>query len=1247
MSSSVPNVVLALFVSVPLARMADAEPVLSRVTRTAPASSREPSLPILSPTADAVSSVVAAGAGFTNALARAADGQWTGRGVTVSLSSDGRVSVAAPETPLLWVELRWPADWPDGARVLCDAWERAYGELGWRAVTETPLFSPWYFLVTSAERTDGYGVEVQPNALAGWRLERDALALRLDVSAGGEPVELGSRTLDAVRIVCRRGEKGARAFASGRAFCRLMCPNPRLPKEPVYGYNDWYCAYGENTATNFLLDAAYVSDCAKGLANRPYVVMDDGWQENAAAAMQARFGSWESGMGPWTESSARFGMDMKTFCARIAALGARPGLWYRPFRAWPEVAAARRLRADARYFDPTHPALREEIAADIRRFRAWGFKLVKVDYLTYDVVGVWGPEMGETPFSPSRPRGWRDRSRTSCEVLKDLYGALREAAGDDMVLVGCNALNHLAAGLFELQRVGNDTSGRDWRWTRDHGVNALAFRAVQDRAFFALDADCCGLASAGAIDGRLNRQWLDLLGRSGTALFVSWRRQLADGRVRAAMRAAFARASVGRATCEPLDWTATPHPARWRCADGDAAYDWQARELTVSADGLSPQEAVRRIRAARRADASGLWTVRVKGRVPLAETLVLSPEDSGVRFAGADADAALVGGEELAGWRAEPDGTWSCPAPRRADGALVRFEQLWTNGRRAGRSVWPKDGFARFVRAEQAARPAGGPFRYRNTFAVEGLPAAAAQTDWPAAKLVTIVKWTCSRQVVTSFDAATGTFALDTNERQPGYARWDNPGAPALVRFENVGFGFAAPGDWLYDERAGRIRYRPRPGETLADFRALAPTAGLRELVRLAGDPDAGAHVRDVVFENVAFEATVVQNDDPDAPDGRSRANAYQAAYRAPGAVTLVATRNVRFANCRVRHTGGYAFRIADGSMSNVLTRCTLTDLGAGGVFAGRAKRNPDYTIEDTRVSPRDDNLPCPPVFDYSPRAVAFLEVSDCEIADAGKVNAEGVGVLLTHVSDSRVVHNDIHDILYSGVSAGWVWGYLGSVAQRNEIAFNRIRNLGAGVMSDLAGVYTLGTSHGTVVSNNVIANVKARHYGGWGLYADEGTEGVVFENNLVHDTFDGGFHQHYGRNNVVRNNIFAYSDRDQIAVTKGENHLSLAFLGNIVLWNLATRGEDHALLRSEGTAQGKARIVFQGNLWWNEGGETNLRAGVPFAAWQREGNDLLGAAVDPKFVDAAERDFRLRPDSPAFAGGFRPLDVSRAGVRR
>ena len=670
------------------------------------------------------------------------------------------------------------------------------------------------------------------------------------------------------------------------------------------------------------------------------------------------------------------------------------------------------------------------------------------------------------------------------------------------------------------------------------------------------------------------------------------------------------------------------------------------REVLVGPGGLSPQDALRQVRAERgRGDTAGTWTIRMRGRVALKETLVLEPEDSDIRFAGEDG-AALVGGEELTDWRDAGDGTWECPAPRGADGKLVLFEQLWTNGRRASRSVWPKEDFAFFDHAAQTNLPAGGPFKYRNTFAFQKPLPVTTKTDWTAAKLVVIAKWSCSRQIITSYDAETGEFALETNESQPPWKNWNERGDRQLVRLENVDFGFTEPGDWLYDEKAGRIRYRPRPGETLAGFTALAPTAGLRELVRLAGDPDKGAYVQNVVFENVGFEASAVQNDDPSAPDGRPRAYALQAAYKAPGAVTLEAARNVRFENCRVCHTGGYAFRVSDGSMSNALVRCMMDDLGAGGVFAGARKENPEHSMMDKRLSPRDANLPCPVVRDYSPHAVAFLEVSDCEIAHGGAVNTEGIGVLFTHISDSKIVHNDIHDILYSGVSVGWVWGYRGSVSQRNEVSFNRIESLGSRIMSDLAGVYTLGTSHGTVISNNVISNVKACYYGGWGLYNDEGSEGIVMENNLVFDTFDGGYHQHYGRNNVVRNNIFAYSERDQIAVTAAEPHLSVAFLNNIVLWNRCKNGEDQAFVKYEGLASAKAKVIFLGNLWWNEGSTTFLRKWFPFSAWQREGNDILGASADPRFVDAAKRDFRLKPDSPAPALGFRPWDISLAGRR-
>lgn len=670
--------------------------------------------------------------------------------------------------------------------------------------------------------------------------------------------------------------------------------------------------------------------------------------------------------------------------------------------------------------------------------------------------------------------------------------------------------------------------------------------------------------------------------------------------------------------------------------------------LTVEPSGLTPQAAIAKIRAARAAGDAAVWTVAVKGFNTIREPLVFTPADSGtaaspVRWIG-EKDATIAGGETLTGWK-DVGGVWECAAPKGKDGKPVYFEQLWVNGRRAARSVWPKKGYAYFAEAKHEPNPDGCRFKFRNTFKFDR-EVPKTGTDWAHAHLVVIAKWSCSRQIVGARDPKTDWFSLDTNEPQPPWKDWNEKGDKVMVTFENVDFGFTDPGDWFYDYKAGVVRYRPLPDETLDTSVFLAPTSNLRELVKLAGDPEKRAYVQHITFDNIAFEAAAAQ-DDNKSPDFTTRANAYQAGFRAPGAIDLEAARNVRFENCRVTKCGSYAFRIVDGSMSNVISRCTMNDLGGGGVLAGACERNLDHSMMDERLSPRDDNLPCPVVRDYSAHAVAFIEVSDCEIADAGKMNHEGVGVLFTNISDSKIVHNDIHDILYSGVSVGWVWGYRGSVSQRNEVSFNRITNLGDRIMSDLAGVYTLGTSHGTVVSNNVISNVKARYYGGWGLYTDEGSEGIVMENNLVYDTFDGGFHQHYGRNNVIRNNIFAFSERDQVSATSAENHLSAAFLNNIVYWNKRDNGNDQAFIKYEGTVSGKARIIFLGNLWWNAGAETFLRKWFPFSAWQREGNDIVGAAADPKFVDAAKRDFRLRPDSPAFALGFKPWDITNVGPRQ
>ena len=513
------------------------------------------------------------------------------------------------------------------------------------------------------------------------------------------------------------------------------------------------------------------------------------------------------------------------------------------------------------------------------------------------------------------------------------------------------------------------------------------------------------------------------------------------------------------------------------------------------------------------------------GEYRLTAPLTFGPTDSGVPGAAVVYRAETAGSVAISG--ALRVGTSSAVA----SGTLLTFSapildpsnmrggtQLYVNSRRATLARSPNAGSFWFVQKPVALADEPIATQGQEAFVPPVEALALINGLSPAERSQAIVNvmqsWTSGWHRVSSLTTPAGVLRVSPLGRWPFLSH----GTDQRFYVENVSAALDAPGEWVWNTNSLRyITAAADVGQTLA-----LDMPVLDKLLVIGGNAYAGTFVQDLEFRGLNFGYTRQLTPDAGVTD-------QQAGVAIGAAIEVDVARRIVIDSCQINHTGGYGVWLRSKVRESTVSNCRMADLGAGGVKLGLAAQ------VATDIFPTGLNT-----------------VRANSITDTGKVLPGAVGVWIGQSSDNTVANNLIANTSYSGISVGWSWNYGSGNASRNVIANNLLVNIGQGQLSDMSGIYTVGDAPGTVISGNVIHQVRpytGYGAGAWGLYSDAAATGILWERNIVIGTNDGGYLLHYGRSNTVRNNVLAFGDRAEVYVGKTDPALTkLVFDKNLLI---------------------------------------------------------------------------------------------------
>lgn len=444
--------------------------------------------------------------------------------------------------------------------------------------------------------------------VAGWLTQNRASGITLSENADGSPTLRGRAEYGLPRHLPEPGEAvesfavglfadplaGLEAYGEAIAAANSVVLNKPVPS----GYCTWYSQpHGGACDQKHLAELS--AFCAKHLAPFGFDVIqiDDQWQAGRARPKESsgpRLGFLEHHpKGPYCDG-------IKPAADNIKTLGMTPGLWFIPFTGDPanDPPAAHpewfvKTASGEPYYvfwagwslDMTHPGARDYVRQVTHRItKEWGFNYIKID-------GLWSG-MATTCLYPEPDYReddlggavFADPSKTNIEAYRDGLALMREAAGNDVFILGCNIAQNMrtlgaSMGRVDGMRVGRDI-GADWG-------NILPCVEMGSRLYFLHnrvwynDPDCLMLREPLTLDQA--RAWASWIAISGQMNLVSeWLPGLPAERLDLVKRSMPNHGLNAR----PLDLFENGTPGTWLLSKGEGAtarhvvavFNWDAQK---------------------------------------------------------------------------------------------------------------------------------------------------------------------------------------------------------------------------------------------------------------------------------------------------------------------------------------------------------------------------------------------------------------------------------------------------------------------------------------------------------------------------------------------------------------------------------------------------------------------------------------------------------------------------------------------